>query len=131
MSVCFPDIPGQQAANNFRDAKDEAKNRSGYSSGNQSPSSNRPGSSSSSYSSGQSTTDKIKEKAGEFAEQAKSTVSIENTIDRCSSRSLARRPNRRVPPLKVTQVKLPTKRKTVKHCPALSPFHVVCLRSRG
>lgn len=88
ISVCFLNHSGHQAANNFRNATDEAKNRSGYSSGNQSPSSNRAGSASSTSSSGygstgssynstsgQTTTDKIKEKASEFADQAKSTVS--------------------------------------------------------
>lgn len=63
--TCF--CLGNQAANNFRNAADEAKNRSGYG-----QSGNRPPSPSSS--SGQPTTDKIKDKASEFAQQAKSTV---------------------------------------------------------
>jgi hypothetical protein len=63
---------GNRAADNFRNAADEAKNRSGYGTSGSRP----PSPSSSSYgSSGQTTTtDKIKDKANEFAQQAKSTV---------------------------------------------------------
>jgi hypothetical protein len=62
---------GNQAADNFRNAADEAKNRSGYGTSGSRP----PSPSSSSYgSSGQTTTDKLKDKANEFAQQAKSTV---------------------------------------------------------
>ncbi len=60
---------GNRAADNFRNAADEAKNRSGYGSTSSSPSSR-----SGSFSSGQTTTDKIKDKASEYAQQAKSTV---------------------------------------------------------
>jgi hypothetical protein len=63
---------GNRAADNFRTAADEAKNRSGYGTSSSRPSS--PSSSGYGSSSGQTTTDKIKDKAGEFAEQAKSTV---------------------------------------------------------
>jgi hypothetical protein len=91
LSVCFLNHSGHQAANNFRNATEEAKNRSGYSSGDQSPSSNRKdsasstssgayGSTASSHTSGQTATDKIKEKASEFAEQAKSTVSLAEPV---------------------------------------------------
>jgi hypothetical protein len=63
---------GDRAADNFRNAADEAKNRSGYGTSGSRP----PSPSSSNYgSSGQTTTtDKIKDKANEFAQQAKSTV---------------------------------------------------------
>jgi hypothetical protein len=63
---------GNRAADNFRNAADEAKNRSGYGSS----SGSRPGSPqrSGSFSNDQSTTEKIKDKASEYAEQAKSSV---------------------------------------------------------
>jgi len=67
---------GNRAADNFQNAAYEAKNRSGYgtsSSRPASPSSSGHGSSSS-FSSGQTTTDKLKDKANEFAQQAKSSV---------------------------------------------------------
>ena len=61
---------GNRAADNFRNAADEAKNRSGYgASGSRSSSP-----SSSGYGSGQSATDKVKDKTNEFAQQAKSAV---------------------------------------------------------
>lgn len=62
---------GNRAADNFRNAADEAKNRSGYGASGSRP----PSPSSSNYgSSDQTTTEKIKDKANEFAQQAKSTV---------------------------------------------------------
>jgi len=63
---------GNRAADNFRNAADEAKDRSGYGSTSSSPSSQPTRSGS--FSSGQTTTDKIKDKASEYAQQAKSTV---------------------------------------------------------
>ena len=73
---------GNRAADNFRNAADETKNRSGYgntssdssyqpSSGSKSGGSSRSGSFSSDN---QTATDKIKDKASELAQQAKSTV---------------------------------------------------------
>jgi len=59
---------GNRAADNFRNAADEAKERSGY--GRSSSESSR----SNSFSSGQTTADKMKDRASEFAQQAKSTV---------------------------------------------------------
>lgn len=57
---------GDRAADNFRNAADEAKNRSGYGTTSNYGRSN----------STESTTEKIKDKAGEFAQQAKSAVRI-------------------------------------------------------
>lgn len=62
---------GNRAAGDFRNAADEAKNRSGYGTSGSRSSSPQ---SSSGYSSGETATDKIKEKASEFAQQAKSSV---------------------------------------------------------
>ena len=62
---------GNRATDDFKNAADEAKERSGYGTSSSRP----PSSPSSSYgSSGETTTDKIKDKASEYAQQAKSTV---------------------------------------------------------
>lgn len=75
---------GSQAANNFRNAADEATNRPGYGGstndyGNRTSYSSSP---STCDTSGQSTTEKIKEKASDLADQAKSTVRKISTLKR-------------------------------------------------
>ncbi|CAF2862086.1 unnamed protein product [Rotaria sp. Silwood2] len=61
-------IHGNRAADNFRNAADEAQRRSGY------ETTSSGSSRSDNFTSGQTTTDKIKDKANEYVQQAKSTA---------------------------------------------------------
>ena len=103
-------VLGSQAANNFRNAAGEAANRSGYGNSASNDYSNRSSPSSSNWntSSGQNTTEKLKEKASEFAEQARSSVrQCSMNFHEISASSF--RPNQPARLHKTMRVKLRTK----------------------